>query len=144
VVLSNIFDAGLGEELGWRGFALPRMQARKPALAASLLLGILWGLWHLPFEIAVGISPLGYLDFLLFIIGFSVLYTWVYNNTWGSLFLIVLFHAVMDIVVSTILPTSTTWIVPILTLILLWVVVALVVVMAGAARLSRSSTLAPA
>jgi len=144
LVLAAIFVAALGEELGWRGFALPRMQARQQAFAASLLLGVLWGLWHLPLLIARGISPLGYLDFVLSIIAYSVLLAWIYNNTQGSLFLMVLFHAVFDIAALMILPTSSTLIVPVLYLILLWVVVTLVVVMAGAARLSRSSTLAPA
>src|SRR5215469_8570980 len=88
-VLSTIIFAGFGEELGWRGFALPRMQASLQALTASLLLGILWGLWHLPLEMAMGISPLGFIDFVLRIIALAVLFTWVYNNTEGSLFLMV-------------------------------------------------------
>ncbi len=139
------FVAGLEEELGWRGFALPRLQARQSAFAASLLLGVLWGLWHLPLKIAMGTSPLGFLDFLLQIVAFTVLMTWVYNNTKGSLFLMVLFHAVSDIFPFTILYSpSTTWIVPVLYLILLWIVVTMVVVMAGAARLSRGSNVAPA
>ena len=46
-VISIFIFAGLGEELGWRGFALPRMQARQQAFAASLLLGVLWGFWHI-------------------------------------------------------------------------------------------------
>ena len=145
------FVAGLSEELGWRGFALPRMQASLPALAASLLLGVLWSLWHLPLLIALGSVTLtspGLVWFIGFVLGttaYSVLFAWVYNNTRGSLFLMVLFHAVGDIAPSTILYyPGTTWIVPILYVILNWVVVTLVVVVAGAARLSRSSTLAPA
>ena len=150
MVSGSIFVAGLGEELGWRGFALPRLQARQQALPASLLLGVLWGLWHLPLAIALGQVPLTslglviFIGFVLTLTGLSVLYTWVYNNTKGSLFLMVLFHGVLDIVSYTIRGTSTTWIIPVLYLILLWVVVTIVVVMAGAARLSRSSILAPA
>jgi uncharacterized protein len=136
------FGAGLGEELGWRGFALPRLQARQQALPASLLLGVLWGLWHLPLKIANSLPPLGFISFFLGIIAYAVLFTWVYNNTKGSLFLMVLFHAVIDIVF--VYNPSNTWIVPVLYLILLWVAVTIVVVMAGAARLSRSSHLAPA
>ncbi len=149
MVSGSLFVAGLGEELGWRGFALPRLQTRQQALPASLLLGVLWGLWHLPLRVAMGL-PLTSLGLVissgsvLSLTGISVLFTWVYNNTKGSLFLMVLFHGVFDIVGYTILAPSTTWIVPILYLILLWVIVTLVVVMAGAARLSRSSDLAPA
>lgn len=142
------FVAGLIEELGWRGFALPRLQARQPAFAASLLLGVLWGLWHLPLRIAFGLpltaaGLVQFIYFLLMITAFAVLLTWVYNNTKSSLFLMILFHAVFNIVPFTILYSpSNTWIVPVLYLILLWVVVTIVVVMAGAARLSRKVALA--
>src|SRR5262245_56636712 len=142
------FVAGFGEELGWRGFALPRLQARQSALSASLLLGVLWGLWHLPLNIAIGLLPLTaaglvqFIFFLLHIIAYSLLFTWVYSNTKGSLFLMVLFHMVFDIVGFTILTPSNTWIFPVLYIILNWVVVTIVVV--RAARLSRSSALAPA
>ena len=151
VGLLGAIVSGFGEELGWRGFALPRMQASLQAFAASLLLGVLWGLWHLPLEIALGritLTSVGLVWFIGFVLGitaYSVLFAWVYNNTKGSLFLMVLFHAVGDIAPSTILYyPRTTWIVPILYLILNWVVVTMVVVRAGTARLSRSSTLAPA
>ena len=83
---------GLAEEIGWRGFALPRMQERFGALGASLLLGLLWGLWHF--------HPLNFpfykdwmLWFLLMTICASVIYTWVYNHTDGSILLAALFHA---------------------------------------------------
>src|SRR5262249_28285774 len=140
------FVAGFGEELGWRGFALPRMQARQSALAASLLLGVLWGLWHLPLLVAQGLplagaGLIGLVGFVLAIpVPFAVLFTWVYNNTNGSLFLMVLFHTVLDLVGWTILAPSQTWIVPVLQLFLTWVVVAIIVVMAGPARLARRSS----
>lgn len=147
--------AGLGEELGWRGFALPRLQARHTAFAASLLLGVLWGLWHLPLLIATGLVPLtslGILNFLIFdltITAIAVLLTWVYNNTNGSLFLMVLFHTVATATTDTFLLPVQNLIVPFLQkygapflfLILLWVAVTIVVVTAGAARLSRTVAL---
>jgi CAAX protease family protein len=127
------------------------MQARQSALAASLLLGVLWGLWHLPLLIARGLpltsaGLVGLIGYVLMIpLPFAVLFTWVYNNTKGSLFLMVLFHTVIDFVgVSIIYYPSNIWIFNVLYIILNWVVVTIVVVMARAARLSRSSTLAPA
>ena len=157
LVLSLLFT-GLGEELGWRGFALPRLQAHHKAFPASLLLGVLWGLWHLPLLIADGLVPLtslGIVNFLIFdltITALAVLFTWVYNNTNGSLFLMVLFHAVATATTDTFLLPVQDLIVPFLQkygdpflfLILLWVTVTIVVVRAGAARLSRSNNVAPA
>jgi len=82
----------LVEEIGWRGFALPRMQERFGALGASLLLGLLWALWHF--------HPVNFpfykdwmLWFLLMSVCVSVIYTWIYNNTDGSILLAALFHA---------------------------------------------------
>jgi membrane protease YdiL (CAAX protease family) len=86
----------LGEEPGWRGFALPRLQARYGPLGASLILGLLHGLWHLP---ALGTILLGPLTpaqlppFILTAVGATVLYTWIYNRTGGSLLLVMLMHA---------------------------------------------------
>jgi membrane protease YdiL (CAAX protease family) len=140
----NGFGAGLGEELGWRGFALPRMLARKPALAASLLLGVLWGLWHLPQALATGTISASFILFVLMITAYAVLFTWVYNHTKGSLFLMVLFHAALTTTNLMFLAPQRDLIVYILYVILLWVAVTLVVVREGATRLSRSSTLAPA
>jgi len=138
IVLSSV-GSGVGEELGWRGFALPRLQANRPAFGASLLLGALWGLWHLPLQIArdLPLSAAGlaqFASFLLLIAGWSVLFTWVYDNTRGSLFLMILFHAVADIAALSV-PVSS-WLGGVLYLILLWVIVTLVVVLAGLSRRS--------
>ena len=143
---------GLGEELGWRGFALPRLQAHHKALPASLFLGVMWGLWHLPLLIADGVVPLtslGLVNFLIFdlsITALAVLFTWVYNNTNGSLFLMVLFHTVATAAADAFLiplnyvsaPFLPKYGAPLLFLLLLWVAVMLVTMMAGAARLSRN------
>src|SRR5262245_13229775 len=135
-------SAALLEELGWRGFALPRMQARRPAFAASLLLGVLWTSWHLPLMIAMGLplTVAGLIRFffsLLMLTALAVLFTWVYNNTNSSLFLMVLLHAVAYITGSAIQPSN--WIGSALLLILTWATVTLIVATAGPARLSRGS-----
>jgi membrane protease YdiL (CAAX protease family) len=139
--------SGLDEELGWRGFALPRMQARRPAFTASLLLGVLWGAWHLPLMIARGLplttaGLIGFVFFILLVTAWAVLFTWVYNNTNGSLFLMVLMHTVLDIAGLTI--QASNWIGSALWLIFIWATVTLVVTKEGTARLSRGSGPAPA
>lgn len=76
----------LGEELGWRGFALPVMQKRLGWRSASLALGVLWGVWHLPlFFIAGSAQNSGSMvAFFLLIVATSVFYTWLYNRSNGS------------------------------------------------------------
>lgn len=88
------FD-GLGEELGWRGFALPRLLSRYSALMASLILGFFWAAWHLPYAFTVGSAISGVPLYLYFftVMGLSVLYTWVFKHTEGSVLLAILFHA---------------------------------------------------
>jgi uncharacterized protein len=140
VLVQNGLGAGLGEEFGWRGFALPRLLARQQAFPASLLLGVLWGLWHLPQAIAMSTISVSFILFFLMITAYTVLFTWVYNNTRGSLFLMVLFHAALTTTNVMFLNPQKDLIVFILYVILLWVAVTIVVVMAGAARLSRSRT----
>ena len=86
--------SALGEEIGWRGYALPRLQFRRTALTASLVVGSLHGLWHLPLWLrGEPEHPLSvYPAFLIQALALSVIYTWLYNNTRGSLLLVVLFH----------------------------------------------------
>jgi membrane protease YdiL (CAAX protease family) len=85
----------LAEESGWRGFALPRMQARWSALNASLLLGLLWALWHIPQYLTGGVQSGGMMPFPIFVpvtIVLSVLFAWVFNNTRGSLVATTVMH----------------------------------------------------
>jgi uncharacterized protein len=84
-----------GEEIGWRGVALPRLLAKHSALSASLILGVLWALFHLPLFFTQGDSFASTppLSFLIRMIGAAILFTWVFNNTRGSLLLAYLMHA---------------------------------------------------
>lgn len=80
--LVTMFFLGGLEEPGWRGYALPRLQQRFSPLKATLILGVVWGLWHLPLGLPNTIIP--------FILAFF--YTWLYNKT-GSVLLAILLHA---------------------------------------------------
>ena len=92
------FCATTCEEIGWRGFALPRLQKRHNALIATLIVGILWALWHLPLVFLVG-NPMAEFPFLWFIIIVTnaVIYTWIYNSTKGSILLVALLHGALNI-----------------------------------------------
>jgi membrane protease YdiL (CAAX protease family) len=82
------------EEVGWRGFALPRLQKSHNALTATLAVGVLWGLWHLPLFFWTG-NPMSDYPFLAWFIGtvaVSFVYTWLYNSAKGGLLVVTLFH----------------------------------------------------
>ena len=86
----------LGEEPGWRGFALPRLQRRNGPLVGSLILGVLWALWHLPlFWSGVWTPPTipNILMFIVMITALTIIMTWVFNHANGSLLITMLMHA---------------------------------------------------
>jgi len=83
----------LGEELGWRGFLLPRLLHKNSALRASVILGVIWGLWHLPLYYRSWVmTPWKAPDFLLGVICFSVLLAALYIGTGGNLLLCIIMH----------------------------------------------------
>ncbi len=91
----------LGEELGWRGYALPRLQAGRTALDASLMLGLLWAVWHAPlmlFSEWRGDLPLGgfLLLYPLYIMALSVIFTWVYHSAQASILVVTVLHAAFN------------------------------------------------
>lgn len=89
----------IGEEIGWRGFALPRLQTRFNSLTASLILGGLWAAWHLPNALIPGLGY--YLTafpvFLVYVVSMTVLFTWLANRTRGSVAIAWLFHASINV-----------------------------------------------
>lgn len=106
LLLFLIVFAGLGEEFGWRGFAVPRVQVRLSALVTSLGIGILHSLWHTPLFFIEGVSQheiaqqIGFLPALL---GYTVLVTagavqstWIFNNSKGSVLLVAVYHGALN------------------------------------------------
>jgi membrane protease YdiL (CAAX protease family) len=100
-----IFFGGgpLGEEPGWRGFALPRLQARYGALQGTLLLGVLWVFWHLPDFLTTAqrggpgsnfmtLLTVNFPIFFLMVMALAVIFTWVFNHTDSSIFAVLLLH----------------------------------------------------
>ena len=85
----------VGEEIGWRTFALPRLSAWRGALVGTLVLGVFWGLWHIPAWIGQGLS-LGFGPMAVRVLGLvatAFVFTWIYYGSGGSLVLVVLYHA---------------------------------------------------
>jgi membrane protease YdiL (CAAX protease family) len=93
-----LFNA-LPEEYGWRGYALGLMLKHSNALVASLILGLLWGLWHLPLHFIEGSvqAAIPVYEFVPQQMLFAILYTWLFQNTRGAVSVAILFHAVGNI-----------------------------------------------
>ena len=103
-VMNHLFRGPLGEEAGWRGFALPRLQARYSALKSSLILGLVVVVWHVPTWFIQGLSGGKLLifiaSFVAALMSFTVVMTWLYNNTQGSLLLAVLMHLAFNVALT--------------------------------------------
>jgi uncharacterized protein len=137
VVFPVIFLLGpLGEELGWRGFALPRLQAGHSAFSATLILAVFYAGWHIP----LFVTDLGDYAYVPLVIAASFVYTWIFNNTAGSVLLAMLLHTSQGAMADFIFPMFTGvddvrqfWL-----LAGLYVLVAIVVIiLAGPEHLSR-------
>lgn len=87
---------GLGEEPAWRGFALPRLQKGRSALAASLILGILHIVWHWPL-FGLEYDSTNIVPWVVGVLGFTIISTWIYNHTQGNLLLPPLFHTSVNV-----------------------------------------------
>jgi uncharacterized protein len=114
VYLYVLLAVALGEEIGWRGFALPRLQSMHGPLLGTLILGPLWALWHLPLFLTPW-NELTVLSVVMFVLGttcLAIMYTWVFNNTKGSLLIVILIHVTFDWATFAVAPLFTA---PILT-----------------------------
>jgi len=89
----------LPEELGWRGYALDGLQRRTNAVTASLLLGVVWAVWHIPlffmqgtYQYELGFGSAAFWRFMVFAVVISIFFTWIYNNNQRSILSAALFH----------------------------------------------------
>ncbi len=130
-----------GEEIGWRGYILPRLQAKYSALTSTLILGVIWGFWHLP-KFLSHFDAVVFAWFMLHIMAFAVILTWLYNNTKGSLLMVAICHAISNtagIFVPMASTVSSENMGSYIIYVLLEVVAALMIIfVAGPTRLSRT------
>lgn len=99
-IYPGLLGGPLGEEIGWRGFALPRLQQLQGPVKASLILGLLWAFWHAPIwfsgQWTVPSAPnIGV--YVFWIVAATFIFTWVFNNTQGSVLMAILLHGTMDV-----------------------------------------------
>jgi membrane protease YdiL (CAAX protease family) len=94
-LIAIVFWGPLGEEIGWRGYVQPGLRQKLSLLPTGVLIGAVWGLWHLPLFFIPGSSQYGssFLSFLISDIALGVVFAWVYERTGGSLLISCLFHA---------------------------------------------------
>ena len=96
-MFTAFFIEGLGEELGWSGYALEPMQERCGALGASLLLGLVGIVWHVIPLLSIGRSASWIAWWCLYALTFRIFTVWIYNNTGKSVFAAALFHATLNL-----------------------------------------------
>lgn len=131
VPLVLFLGSAVVEELGWRGYALDRLQTRGSALGASLILGVLWAGWYLPLfwidgtyqQQRLGVDTPPFWLFLSALLPASVLITWVYNNTRRSILAAMLFHLIINLTAALI---SYAWFSP-LNQLVWWLLAAIVI-----------------
>lgn len=97
-IANTLINGGMSEEFGWRGYVLPRFQARWNALTSSIVLGAIWASWHIPLWFVPGDphNQRNFWEWVGFLIVFSILMTWIFNNTKGSVLAAILFHSMAN------------------------------------------------
>ncbi len=106
-VLLTFFLGPFSEEIGWRGYALPRLQKQHSPLLASLLLGLIWWAWHIPLffmegtlHATQGLVSAFSIGYLITVLSYSVFFTWLYNQTDRSIWIAIIAHFVINMTIS--------------------------------------------
>jgi membrane protease YdiL (CAAX protease family) len=106
-LVTTLIKGPFTEEPGWRGFLLPRLQSKYAPLVASLIVGVIWASWHLPLLLnEAGSQQRPPAQFLVSLLAMSVVYTWVYNGTGGSVLLATLMHGSFNTMGSFFFPIA--------------------------------------
>ncbi|MFC2041884.1 CPBP family intramembrane glutamic endopeptidase [Chloroflexota bacterium] len=150
--LITTVQAGLGEEIGWRGFATPKLMEKRSALTSSLIVGVVWASWHIPLYFVPGTLqnvlvqtigfPLTLVVYSLNIIAFAIVWSWIYEVSNRNLWLPILIHGATNSFATffAISNLEVYGIAPIMISALLWIILAVAVVLVyGPHRLSRST-----
>ena len=95
-IMRTLLGGGLGEELGWRGFVLPRLATAQGAGRASLIIGLVWTFWHLPAHLAGSDPPVNLVVQLLYTVPLSYVFTWLYYKFDEKLLPVVLLHGALN------------------------------------------------
>jgi membrane protease YdiL (CAAX protease family) len=102
----SLLSGPLGEEVGWRGFLLPKLLTKFSPLSASVVLGVIWGVWHLPLYVhSIFATGSGAAGFIVTTICYSIIMTMLYNYSRGSLFIAVAFHWFMNTIPNAVFHT---------------------------------------
>ena len=150
MILMLTIVAGLGEEFGWRGFVLPHLQSRENALYASWIVGLIWGIWHVPLFFLDGTvqlewaADIGHLPAILlytaYLVANAIQYTWVFNHTQGSVLLVAVLHGAQNAWMGGYIDVYRGEIGGIVTLtVMAWVVAGVIILVTGSEHLSRSA-----
>jgi uncharacterized protein len=140
ILAIRVLTDGLGEETAWRGVALPRLLQHTNAVTASLILGVIWALWHLPLLFTRGATMVG--DSIPLLIALlcaeAIVYTWVYQHTNRSILAAALFHGLISLSLAT-SPAAEAGGRPELIRVILWWIVAIVLVAKNGPSLRRKT-----
>ncbi len=130
-----ILTFGIGEEVGWRGYALPRLQKNRSALSATIILAVFWALWHIPFFFYLYDAAIA-IGWAIGLFAGAIVFTWLFNSSGGSVLIVAIWHGCFNFVTATDAGNGILAAV-VSTVVMIWAVV--VIVLFKPATLSRTN-----